>query len=558
MDQRRDDRRPNSNRDPRQPRPGGEGRGGNQPRDPRDGRDPRNPRDRRDPRDPRGARGGAGRPGGYRPQPNAAPRPAANPAPAPAPVSAAVAQSGVPHGSREGGWLPDCVYTGEKFETGLAFFADALGRITRFSREPADLASARRLNGQAALPGLVNTHSHAFHRLLRGRTEIRARAESGPRGAWRDAHDRTLSRLAGEDVFDVARMAFMEMLLAGITCVGEFHYVHHQPDGSPWPEANFLSREILRAAHDVGIRIALLHVAQVRADFRAAPGSAPARSRWTGPDTYLRELEALRVLVEKDFAADEAWLGAAPYSLATVPLDAFKAVATYARAQRLRLHTHVAASAAEAAACTDEYGRPPVALLAEHGVIDKRFTAVDATFLGDDEVKLLGAARAAVCVCPGTARNFGLPPAPVGKILAAGASLAFGSDTQAQIDLLADARALEYDLRLQQGQRPALAADAAAALFHAATVTGARSLGATGGALEVGRPADFFTVNLLDPSIAGADPATLLAHVVYGLERRAIRDVWVGARQRLSAGRHVNHGPIVGRFVDVQKRIWAE
>ena len=554
MDQRRDDRRPNPNRDPRQPRAGGNGRG---PRDSRGGntpRDPRDPRNPRDGRDSRGDRSGGGRPGDYRSQSNPAPRPA----PAPTPVSAAVVQSGVPHGAREGGWLPDWVYTGEKFETGLAFFADALGRITRFSREPADLAAARRLSGQAALPGLVNTHSHAFHRVLRGRAEARGRAETGPRGAWREAHDRALGRLSGEDVFDVARMTFMEMLLAGITCVGEFHYVHHQPDGTPWPEPNFLSCEILRAAHDVGIRIALLHVAQVRADFLAPSGSAPVRSRCAGPEVYLRELEALRVVIEKDFPADEAWLGAAPYSLATVPLDAFKAIATYARAQRLRLHTHVATSAAEAAACTAEYGRAPVALLAEQGVLDKRFTAVDANYLSDDEVKLLGTARAAVCVCPGSARNLGLPPAPVEKIIAAGAGVAFGSDTQAQIDLLADARSLEYDLRLQRDQRPALAPDAATALFHAATVTGARSLGATSGALEVGRPADFFTVNLLDPSVAGADAGTLLANVVYGLDRRAIRDVWVGARQRLSGGRHVSHGSIVGRFVDAQKRIWAE
>ena len=261
------------------------------------------------------------------------PRPEKRPEPRPVPVSAEVVQAGVPHGAREGGWLPDCVFTGEKFESGLAFFADALGRITRFSREPADLAAARRLAGQAALPGLVNAHSHSFHRALRGRTE------HGPAGAWRETHDRLVARLSGGEVFDTARMAFMEMLLAGVTCVGEFHYLHHQPDGTPWPDADFLGREIIRAAHDVGIRIALLKVAQLRAGFRAEAGSAPARSRFAGADQFVRETEILRVALEKDFPADEAWLGVAPDSLATVPLEAFKAIATYARAQRLRLHT---------------------------------------------------------------------------------------------------------------------------------------------------------------------------------------------------------------------------
>ena len=123
--------------------------------------------------------------------------------------------------------------------------------------------------------------------------------------------------------------------------------------------------------------------------------------------------------------------------------------------------------------------------------------------------------------------------------------------------MLKEARLLEYQLRVARQQRGAFAADATTALFHAATFTGARSLGATGGALEVGRPADFFTVNLFDPSIAGAEPDALLANVVYALERRAVRDVWVGARQRVTGGRHPLHGPIVGRFVEAQRRIWA-
>lgn len=503
---------------------------------------PRNPRDSRAGSEARDVRPPAGRPA---------------PAPAPAaPVSAAVAKAGVPHGATEIGWLPDCVYTGEKFETGLAFFADPVGRITRFSREPADLAAARRLTGQAALPGLVNTHSHAFQRILRGRTEQRGRAAE-PLGAWREIRDRAAARLTAEDVFDTARMAFLEMLLAGVTCVGEFHYLHRQPDGSPYADAALLAREVIRAAHEVGVRIALLHVAWMRGGFRGDAAGAPARYR-TGPaDQFVRETEALRLVVEREYPADEAWLGVAPCSLAAVPLDQLKPVAAYAHAQRLRLHLHVGRHAGEGAACVAEYGRPPVALLAEHGLVDKRFTAVDALHLAEDEVRLIGAARATVCACPIAARNLGLGTTPIEKLLAAGAGIALGTDSHVQIDLMKEGRALEYDLRQGPGPRGAWAADPATTLFRAATATGARSLGATGGALEVGRPADFFTVNLFDPSIAGADPETLLASVVFALERRAIRDVWVGARQQVANGRHALHGPIVGRFVEVQRRIWA-
>jgi formimidoylglutamate deiminase len=433
-----------------------------------------------------------------------------------------------------------------------------MGRISRFSREPADLEAAWRLAGQAALPGLVNAHSHAFHRTLRGRTERRAGGgERDPLASWREAHDAAAAKLSAEDIFDTARMVFVEMLLSGITCVGEFHYLHHQPDGTPWPDANFASREILRAAHDVGIRIALLKVAWTRADFKVAAGSAPARFRTSPVDQFLRELETLRVSVEGDFPNDEAWLGVAPHSLATVSIDDCKAIATYAHAKRMRLHMHVAARADEVAACSAEYGRTPVALLAEHGLVDKRFTAIHAIDITDEEAKLLGNARASVCACPSAEHNLGFGIAPIEKLVAAGAGLALGTDSQIQIDLLKEARLLEYDLRAARRQRPGLAPEAAKALLHAATFTGARSLGATGGALEVGRPADFFTVNLFDPALAGADAESLLANILFSGERRMVRDVWIGARQRLAGGRHVNQGPIIGRFVDLQKRIWA-
>lgn len=462
---------------------------------------------------------------------------------APAPLAV---KSGVPHGATELGWLPDCVYTGEKFEPGLAFFADAVGRITRFSREPADLAVARRLEGQAALPGLVNAHSHAWQRALRGRTEREPRA----------AEERLLARMTDEDLFATARLVFLEMLLAGITCAGEFHYLHRMPDGKPWPDPNQAGRAIVRAAHEVGLRIALLNGAFVRGDHGGDGSTVPPRYRSGAVDAFLRDTESLRMAVAKEFAADEAWLGVGACSLARVPLDAFKAIAGYARAQRMRLHAHGATTAAESQACAAEYGRSEVALLAEHGIVDKRFTLVDGLQLSDDDVKLLGAARAMVVVAPSSAAQLEPGVPPVEKLLAAGAGVALGTDRQVQASLLEEARLFEYQRRAAREQRNGMAGDAATALFRAATVTGARSLGATGGALEVGRPADFFTVNLFDPALAGADPGSLLENVVFALERRAIRDVWVGARQRVANGRHVAHGPIVGRFVEVQRRIW--
>ncbi|MCX6953180.1 MAG: amidohydrolase family protein [Verrucomicrobia bacterium] len=453
--------------------------------------------------------------------------------------------------------MPDCVYTGDKFEAGLAFFADAAGRITRFSREPADLEMAKRLPGQAALPGLVNTHSHAWHRVFRGRLELKPRADRDALGNAREAHDRIAARLTDEDVYDAAREAFMEMLVAGITTVGDCHFLHHAPDGTPLPEPGGMAHAVLRAAQDVGIRIALLHGAAFRSGFGAPAGTAPTRTLAASVEAFTRSTDLLLAHVEKNFPGDDVWVGVAPHSLAAVPIDALKAIAAYAHAKRFRLHLALGETAAEHAACVAEYGRSPAALLADHGLLDKRFTALHGTHLSDDDLRVLGAARVTLCACPAAELAAGEGALPLAKALAAGLSLALGTDNQQQTNLLADARLLEFQLRGERARPAALAADLAVPFFAAATVTGARALGAPGGALEVGRPADFFTVNLYDPSLVGASPEGLLGALVFASEPRAIREVWVGARQRVSGWKHPLQSTVVGRFADLQKKLWT-
>lgn len=451
------------------------------------------------------------------------------------------------------GWLPDCVLVGDKFETGLAFFADGAGRITRFSREPADLALAKRLPGQAALPGLVNTHAQSWQRVLRGRFELRARNDRETLGNWQEAHDRALGRMTADDLYDAARMAFVEMLLSGITCVGEAFFFHRGPDGQPWPEPLLGARAVLRAAHDVGIRISLLSGAWLREGFGQPAGSGPARCVMPTAEEFVRESEQLREHIEKNLPGDEAWIGVAVRSLAGVPLAELKIIAAHAHAKRLRLHLHLGESAAEHAGCVAECGRSPVALLAEHGLLDKRFVAIHGTHLAADDVRALGAARVAVCACPAGAieRRAGVVPAD--RLLASGATIALGSDGAGAVNLLAGARLIDFQLRGGAGARE----DPAKELWIAATSSGARALGATGGALEVGRPADFFTVNLFDPALVGAQPEHLLGAIVFAGVERAVREVWVGARQRVGQWRHPAQSAIVSRFAELQTRLWA-
>lgn len=454
----------------------------------------------------------------------------------------------------ESGWLPDLLYTGAEFVSGVAMMVNEGGRITRFSRAPADCKAARRLPGRAMLPGLINVHSHAFQRAIRGRTEHRT-SDRDTFWTWREAMYRAANRISPEQMFAIARLAFLEMALSGITTVGEFHYVHHGPGGAAYADRNLLARKMIRAAEEIGIRIALLRVAYVRAGWKKAPDAGQARFLTPRIEDFVANTDALR----RAFRSEMAWVGVAPHSLRAVPIEYLREVASYARHNALRLHMHVAEQPAEVEASLGEYGRRPVEMLHQEGIVDSRFTAIHAIHIGADEMRLLRGAS--VCACPTSERNLGDGAVPADGLYNAGAAICFGSDSNIQIDLLEDARLLEYDLRMNRLERCVLC-DAsgeqvlARRLFHSATVSGAASLGAPGGELEPGRPADFFTVDLSDPSIAGADAGSLLNQIVFALERTAVREVGVNGKLIVCDGRHPLQEEIGNQFAAVQRDLW--
>ncbi len=532
----------------------------------------------------------------------------------------------------ETGWLPDLIYTGGEFRTGLAMFADATGRVTRFSSQPADLAHAQRLSGRALLPGLVNGHSHAFQRVLRGRTEHRTfedhaqdgvrrelvpdsfggarrtlcapeehaqdgvrhklvpNPHGGARGAlyaprerdsfwtWRERMYHAANRLSPEALYHASRMAFLEMLLGGITTAGEFHYVHHDAGGAAYGDRNELALQVIRAARDTGLRIALLRTAYVRSGWNKP--SEPGQARFLTPrvEDFIADTEALRAALAEH--QGQAWVGVAPHSLRAVPLGYLQEVAAYARARQMPLHMHVSEQPADVEACLAEYKLRPVELLERNGLLDFRFTAVHAIHVTGEEISSLAGAGAMVCACPTTERNLGDGTVPADQLLHAGVRISLGSDSNVQIDLLEDARELEYHLRMVKLERAVLAFGeyaqsearrepvpnppgggrrtlcASTRLFACATEAGAASLGASGGVLEAGRPADFFTVALDDPSLAGADAESMLDHIVFAAERSAVRDVAVGGKFVVRDGRHQMQEEIVREFTRVQRELW--
>jgi formimidoylglutamate deiminase len=474
-------------------------------------------------------------------------------------------------------WLPDLIYKNGRFHSNLALVNSADAQIERLDSD-SEIENAIHLKDRALLPGLVNAHSHSFQRVIRGRTEYRTANSKDSFWTWREMMYSAAVRLTPEDVYDAARMAFLEMALSGITAVGEFHYLHHAPDGTSYDDPNLLSKEVVRAANDVGLRIALLRVAYARSGYESESNPLQMRFIEADPERYLKNLEQLIADLDKregsscdstsTRAANQtsslAWTGVAPHSVRAVPLNYLKEIIKVANQRHLPVHMHVAEQPGEVSACIEEYGRSPVALLATEGLLSERFTGVHAIHVTPKAVRMLADARALVCACPTTERNLGDGIVPVDNFFKNGVRVSLGSDSQTEIDLLEDARELEYHLRLQRTERAVLAPSEgdglsalAARLFDCATTNGAESIGAPGGALEAGGVADFFTVDLNDPSIAGASADDLLSTVVFSLSRTAIKDVVVGGKRIVEDGRHAQQEEIVQKFKALQKKLWS-
>ncbi len=434
-------------------------------------------------------------------------------------------------------YLPDLLVAGGAVHEGAAL--SVLGGEVVAVGEPAPGAERVRLAGKAILPGLVSAHGHSFQRAIRGRTQLRHPGRSDF-WSWREAMYRAAARLEPDDVFAVARMAFHEAACAGITTVGEFHYLVGDPAGHPYDDPDRLAREVIRAAREVGLRIVLLRAAYARGGAGVPP--SPEQLRFV--DGSAGEVVASALRLSRITAADPAvTVGLAPHSVRACPAGWIEELAAEARHRRWPLHVHVAEQPAEVAHCRAEHGVTPVELLARTGALGPGTTAVHAIHLERSDVEALGRSRTTVCACPTTERDLGDGVVPADELLRAGAGLALGSDSMVQVDLLEEARALEGNLRLLRRERGVLSpageagTDALAArLLGFATQGGMASLGLPGGALEVGDPADFASFDLADPSIAGASAHDLRATVIFSAARTAVRDVVVAGEPVLQDG----------------------
>jgi formiminoglutamate deiminase len=381
-------------------------------------------------------------------------------------------------------WLPDGVHRDVTIEvTG--------DRITSVS--PGGKTGAVRLRG-VTVPGFANAHSHAFHRALRGRTH----ADKGTFWTWRDQMYAVAERLNPDSYYRLARAVFAEMAQAGVTSVGEFHYLHHAPGGVPYADPNAMGASLMAAAAEAGVRITLLDALYLQSSMDGDPLAGPQLRFGDGSlDAWAQRVSAVK-------PGPAAKIGAALHSVRAVPAAVMPDFA--ANTQGWPVHAHVSEQVAENDACVAAYGMSPTQLLDRHGLLGADFTAVHATHMSDLDIDLLRESFA--CFCPTTERDLGDGIGPARALADAGVLLTLGSDSHAVIDPIEEARALELNERLASQSRGHFSQDE---LLRAATVTGHLSLGwADAGTLAADQRADLVTISMDSVRTAGIDPAGIL------------------------------------------------
>jgi formimidoylglutamate deiminase len=403
-----------------------------------------------------------------------------------------------------------------------------------------------------ALPGVGNLHSHAFQRAMAGLTERRGQ-DGDSFWTWRSLMYRFVADMTPDDVEAIAAQAYVEMLEAGFTRAGEFHYVHHATDGSPYDDIAEMAGRIAAAADQTGIALTLLPVFYAHAGFGGtAPGEAQVRFL-NDPDRYARLIAASRDAVA---GLPGAVVGIAPHSLRAVTPDELSAILPLAG--NGPVHIHIAEQMKEVADCVAWSTKRPVEWLLDTVSVDRRWCLVHATHLAGEETRRLAESGAVAGLCPLTEANLGDGIFPAGAFQAAGGLFGVGSDSNVRISLAEELRLLEYGQRLQGQVRNVMAGapqrSTGRALFEGALSGGAQALGVHGG-LKVGASADIVSLDADHPALAMRTGDDLLDSFVFAGGDRLISGVWRAGQKRVSDGVHHQRASIAARYRRTLERL---
>lgn len=403
-----------------------------------------------------------------------------------------------------------------------------------------------------ALPGLCNVHSHGFQRGMAGLTETRS-GTGDDFWSWRSLMYRFLDRLDPNDIAALTALAYVEMLESGYTRVGEFHYLHNDPDGQRYADPAETAGSIVSAATTSGIGLTLLPVFYAHGGFGGAEPEPRQRRFLSTIDSFAELYDASRAKLPADAA-----IGIAPHSLRAVAPDELAAILPLAGDGPV--HIHAAEQVAEVEACQAWSGARPVEWLLANAPVDRRWCLVHATHMSEAEARALAASGAVAGLCPTTEANLGDGIFPAVDYLAAGGSFGTGSDSNIFIDAAGELRMIEYAQRLQHRRR-ALLADSdrpsvGARLFAGALAGGAQALGVEAG-IRPGAPADLFSLDAGHPSLACRSGDDLIDGWIFAARERAIDCVWRGGRKLVMGGRHHRRDEAVGRFRRTLRKLLA-
>lgn len=464
---------------------------------------------------------------------------------------------------RRAAWRFERLLVGDRWERDIRVEVDGAGRI-------AALAHRRATDGCEevagwAVPGVPNVHSHAFQRALAGLAEGGAPDSFW---SWREVMYAFLDRLAPDDVEAVAAQLYVELLKAGFTCVGEFHYLHHPPGGGRYEDPAEMSRRILAAARTAGIGLVHMPVVYERGGFGGEPlegGQLRFRLGLEGAARMHEELAG-------DFSAAGAGLAWALHSLRAVSAESVGRVAEFARGSQMPVHIHVAEQEREVRECLERRGARPVEWLLGNAPVDGSWCLVHATHVGRAEVAAVAGCGAVAGLCPATEANLGDGLFPLREFAGAGGRFAIGTDSHVSRSPVEELRLLEYGQRLATKSRAGLGsgggsggggrgggalAGAGGALLERAWADGCRALGWEGGGVEVGKRADLVVLEAGHPALVGREGAAVLDSWVFSGWDNPVRDVMVGGDWVVRGGRHVCEEVVAGVFGEVVRKVGA-
>ncbi len=416
-------------------------------------------------------------------------------------------------------------------------------------------SSAQRLAGPV-IPGIPNLHSHAFQRAMAGLAE----GGAGDFWEWRDLMYRFLARIGPEEVEAIAAQLYLEMLKAGYTAVGEFHYLHHAPDGQPYDDLTEMAHRVIAGARRVGMGMTLLPVLYAHGDFGGTPPGEGQKRFVNDPSQLLRMLD----LLIRDYGDDHPQLrfGVAPHSLRAVTAEELAVLVAGAQVvdPMVPVHIHVAEQTREVEACLASRGARPVEWLLAEAPVDGRWCLVHATHMTPVETQALAGSDAVAGLCPTTEANLGDGLFPLGRYFTGGGKIGIGSDSHISVSPVEEMRWLEYGQRLVRRARGMFRMpdrSVGRSLLDAALAGGAQALGRPIGRLEMGCRADLLVLDAESPPLFGKSSDHLADAFVFAGNANPVRDVMVGGAWVVQEGRHGAEEAVYAAYRRALERLTA-